>query len=30
MVVLTGQVPTPAIGEDAFPECDAVGITRPA
>jgi acetolactate synthase I/II/III large subunit len=29
MVVLTGQVPTHAIGEDAFQECDAVGITRP-
>jgi len=30
MVVLTGQVPTHAIGEDAFQECDTVGITRPA
>jgi acetolactate synthase-1/2/3 large subunit len=30
MVVLTGQVPTRAIGEDAFQECDTVGITRPA
>ena len=29
MVVLTGQVPTYAIGEDAFQECDTVGITRP-
>ena len=29
MVVLTGQVPTAAIGEDAFQECDTVGITRP-
>src|SRR3954470_18291650 len=29
MVVLTGQVPTKAIGEDAFQECDTVGITRP-
>src|SRR5437763_911768 len=29
MVVLTGQVSTPAIGEDAFQECDTVGITRP-
>ncbi|MCC6611202.1 MAG: acetolactate synthase 3 catalytic subunit [Burkholderiales bacterium] len=29
MVVLTGQVPTPAIGQDAFQEVDAVGITRP-
>src|ERR1700759_5692905 len=30
MVVITGQVPTAAIGEDAFQECDTVGITRPA
>src|SRR4051812_21006765 len=30
LVVLTGQVPTKAIGEDAFQECDTVGITRPA
>ena len=29
MVVLSGQVPTPAIGMDAFQEVDAVGITRP-
>jgi acetolactate synthase-1/2/3 large subunit len=29
MVVISGQVPTHAIGEDAFQECDAVGITRP-
>jgi acetolactate synthase-1/2/3 large subunit len=29
MVVLCGQVPTPAIGLDAFQECDTVGITRP-
>ncbi len=29
LVVLTGQVPTHAIGEDAFQECDTVGITRP-
>ena len=29
LVILTGQVPTHAIGEDAFQECDAVGITRP-
>jgi len=28
MVVITGQVPTPAIGTDAFQECDTVGITR--
>jgi acetolactate synthase-1/2/3 large subunit len=29
MVVLSGQVPTAAIGQDAFQECDMVGITRP-
>jgi acetolactate synthase-1/2/3 large subunit len=29
MVIITGQVPTHAIGLDAFQECDAVGITRP-
>jgi len=29
LVVLTGQVPTPFIGSDAFQEVDAVGITRP-
>src|SRR5512132_3628616 len=29
MVIVSGQVPTHAIGEDAFQECDAVGITRP-
>ena len=29
MVMLTGQVPTHAIGQDAFQECDTVGITRP-
>jgi acetolactate synthase-1/2/3 large subunit len=29
LVVITGQVPTAAIGEDAFQECDTVGITRP-
>ncbi|MEY2418342.1 MAG: acetolactate synthase large subunit [Actinomycetota bacterium] len=28
MVVITGQVPTFAIGTDAFQECDTVGITR--
>src|SRR5215813_7217916 len=28
-VVITGQVPTHAIGQDAFQECDTVGITRP-
>jgi acetolactate synthase-1/2/3 large subunit len=29
LVVITGQVPSHAIGEDAFQECDTVGITRP-
>src|SRR5512135_1572852 len=29
LVVITGQVPTPAIGMDAFQEVDTVGITRP-
>lgn len=29
MVVISGQVPTYAIGEDAFQEVDTVGITRP-
>lgn len=28
MVAITGQVPTSAIGTDAFQECDTVGITR--
>jgi acetolactate synthase I/II/III large subunit len=28
LVCLTGQVPTPLIGSDAFQECDTVGITR--
>jgi acetolactate synthase I/II/III large subunit len=28
MVVITGQVPSVAIGTDAFQECDTVGITR--
>ena len=28
MVAITGQVPTTAIGTDAFQECDTVGITR--
>src|SRR5690606_15242044 len=28
-VILTGHVPTHAIGQDAFQECDTVGITRP-
>ena len=30
MVAITGQVPTTAIGSDAFQECDTVGITRSA
>lgn len=29
MVVISGQVPSAAIGFDAFQECDTVGITRP-
>jgi acetolactate synthase I/II/III large subunit len=29
IVCLTGQVPTPLIGSDAFQEADTVGITRP-
>ena len=29
MVVITGQVPTSMIGNDAFQEVDSVGITRP-
>jgi acetolactate synthase-1/2/3 large subunit len=29
MVIITGQVPTAAIGLDAFQEVDTVGITRP-
>ena len=29
VVVFTGQVPTPLIGNDAFQEVDIVGITRP-
>src|SRR5919206_4223185 len=29
VVVITGQVPTHLIGNDAFQECDTVGITRP-
>ncbi|NBT34073.1 MAG: acetolactate synthase 3 catalytic subunit [Betaproteobacteria bacterium] len=29
MVIISGQVPTHAIGLDAFQECDTVGITRP-
>ena len=29
IVCFTGQVPTHLIGNDAFQECDTVGITRP-
>ncbi|NRO96073.1 acetolactate synthase 3 catalytic subunit [Paraburkholderia sp. NMBU_R16] len=29
LVIISGQVPTAAIGQDAFQECDTVGITRP-
>ena len=29
IVCLTGQVPTHLIGNDAFQECDTIGITRP-
>lgn len=29
MVVITGQVMSHLIGEDAFQECDTIGITRP-
>ncbi|MFQ5949523.1 MAG: biosynthetic-type acetolactate synthase large subunit [Nitrospiria bacterium] len=29
LVILTGQVPTRSIGNDAFQEADVVGITRP-
>ncbi|HTH95119.1 MAG TPA: acetolactate synthase 3 catalytic subunit [Rhodocyclaceae bacterium] len=29
MVVISGQAPTHMIGQDAFQECDTVGITRP-
>jgi len=29
MVIVSGQVSTHFIGQDAFQECDAVGITRP-
>ena len=28
MIAITGQVPTYAIGTDAFQECDTIGITR--
>jgi acetolactate synthase-1/2/3 large subunit len=30
IVALTGQVPTPVIGKDAFQECDTIGITMPS
>lgn len=29
MVIISGQVPLYAIGQDAFQECDTIGITRP-
>ena len=29
MVIITGQVPSPMIGSDAFQEVDSIGITRP-
>ena len=29
IVMISGQVPTPLIGSDAFQECDTIGITRP-
>ncbi len=29
LVIMTGQVPTPLIGNDAFQEADIIGITRP-
>ena len=29
LVVLSGQVPTDRIGEDAFQECDMIGVSRP-
>lgn len=29
MVIISGQVPTPLIGNDAFQEVDMIGITRP-
>ncbi len=29
MVIITGQVPSSLIGDDAFQECDMVGISRP-
>jgi len=29
LVIISGQVPSAMIGEDAFQECDTIGITRP-
>ncbi|MFA7269364.1 MAG: acetolactate synthase 3 catalytic subunit [Sterolibacterium sp.] len=29
LVIISGQVPTAYIGQDAFQECDTVGVTRP-
>lgn len=29
MVIISGQVPTPLIGNDAFQEADMIGVTRP-
>ncbi|WP_250487906.1 biosynthetic-type acetolactate synthase large subunit [Caballeronia sp. GaOx3] len=29
MVVIAASIPTSLVGEDAFQECDAIGITRP-
>ncbi len=29
LVVISGQVPSTLIGQDAFQECDTIGITRP-
>ena len=29
VVIISGQVPTHAIGQDAFQEVDAIGVTRP-
>ena len=29
MVAITGQVPTPVVGNDAFQEADITGITMP-
>ena len=29
MVVITGQVPSGLIGDDAFQECDMIGVSRP-